>query len=102
MYMGVHVSEVTRKGNSDVRVGERLHTYIYLYLPTCEFAQTTKFFMALPGRTYVRYLTYLTYLTLLNFLKYLRHYILADLRAIDPCTGHVHVRVNSMSLLTYQ
>lgn len=33
IYLGVHVSEVTRKGNSDVRVGERLHTYIYLYLP---------------------------------------------------------------------
>lgn len=43
MYMGVHVSEVTRKGNSDVRVGERLYTYIYLYLPTCtcELAQTS-------------------------------------------------------------
>lgn len=32
IYLGVHVSEVTRKGNSDVRVGERLYTYIYLYL----------------------------------------------------------------------
>lgn len=38
IYLGVHVSEVTRKGNSDVRVGERLLIYLHLPIPTCEFA----------------------------------------------------------------
>lgn len=42
MYMGVYVSEVTRKGNSDVRVGERLHRYLYATdTYACKFAQTS-------------------------------------------------------------
>lgn len=72
----------------------RYCTYRYLCL-YCKFAQTS-------FSWHYMYLVRSYLPNLLNFLKYLRHYILADQRAIDPCTGHVHVRVNFMYLLTYQ